>query len=387
MLHHDAEIDAGRRRHSLWRLGERLVTYAGIAAPFLPAPGFGTGHRQVGQGGDGRDGVGLQAQRRPVDTADLIAIGVHMDQVLLGNRYPKQGVRIGGHVAQPGAQRQDQVGVHDQFLQRSIHAEAHVADVLSVAVVQHVLPAERTGHRKIPCAGKTAQVVGGLVGPAAATHDDERTPGAFEHLGDAVQRFLRRNRRFKRGGRERRVASQVGQHVFRQRNHHWTGTARYRRVKGPRDDLAHARSVVNLDHPLRQLAEHRAVVDFLEGLAPHLVASDLPDEQDHRRGVLLGDVDADARVRRARPARHHADARPAGHLAVGLRHGSGPAFVLRNDEFDVVRYVVQGIQHFQITFSGNAEHPVHAVQPQGIHQHAAGGSPGLGRRRIRAVSR
>jgi hypothetical protein len=42
-----------------------------------------------------------------------------------------------------------------------------------------------------------------------------------------------------------------------------------------------------LCHPLRHLPEHASVVDFLERFALDNVVSDLTDEENHRRGILM----------------------------------------------------------------------------------------------------
>jgi hypothetical protein len=60
----------------------------------------------------------------------------------------------------------------------------------------------------------------------------------------------------------------------------------------PRDDLRHARRVVDLGRPFGHAAEHGAKVELLQGLAILDVAGDLPDEHDHRGRILLRDMNA-----------------------------------------------------------------------------------------------
>src|SRR3546814_4559251 len=74
-------------------------------------------------------------------------------------------------------------------------------------------------------------------------------------------------------------------------------------VEGTADHLRDAPGVIDLGHPLGELAEHAAVVDLLERLALGHVAPDLADEEDHRRRILEGDMDAGAGAGRARPDR------------------------------------------------------------------------------------
>ena len=117
------------------------------------------------------------------------------------------------------------------------------------------------------------------------------------------------------------------------------------------------------------LAEKLLVVDLLERFALPHPARDLPDEQDHRRGVLGRDVDAGAGVGGAGSAGDEADARPPRELAVGFRHHGGPAFVAADQHVD--RGVVQRVEHGQITLARNAGEPLHPLRDQLIDQDAA----------------
>ena len=133
----------------------------------------------------------------------------------------------------------------------------------------------------------------------------------------------------------------VVQHVLGQRDDHRARPALHRDAEGAGYDLGDACGVVDLDHPLSEVAEGLAVVDLLEGLAPAHAAGDLPDEQDHGRRVLPGDVHARRGVGGAGPAGDEADARPPGELAGGLRHDRGPALLAADEDVD--GRVVQGV--------------------------------------------
>ena len=101
-----------------------------------------------------------------------------------------------------------------------------------------------------------------------------------------------------RGGRgldrldPRRIGDVGGvvEHVLGQRDHHRAGASLHRDAERARDDFRDARGVVDLDHPLGQRAERRAVIEFLERFAVAHAALDLADEQDHRRRILHRDV-------------------------------------------------------------------------------------------------
>ena len=111
------------------------------------------------------------------------------------------------------------------------------------------------------------------------------------------------------------TADALDQHVLGQRDHHRAGPAVGRGVERARDDFGNARRIVDLGRPFGHRAEHGAEVELLERLALAHLARHLADEQDHRRGILLGDVDAVRGVGGAGPARDEGDAGPAGDLA------------------------------------------------------------------------
>ncbi len=136
-----------------------------------------------------------------------------------------------------------------------------------------------------------------------------------------------------------------------------------------RDELGDPVGVVDLLDPLRHRAEHVAVVDLLERLPAHHVAADLADQEDQRRRVLEGGVDAAGGVRRAGAARDHADARPAGELAVGVGHVRRADLVTAGDEAD--RRVVERVEHRQVALARHAEGDVHPVDHELVDEEPA----------------
>ena len=129
-----------------------------------------------------------------------------------------------------------------------------------------------------------------------------------------------------------------------------------------RDELRERGCALRLDDQLRDLAEHAPVVELLKRLATAVAARHLADEQDERGRVLVGGVDADRGMRRARCARHEADARPAGQLAVRVCHVGRARLVARDDETD--RRVVQRVEDGEVALAGDAEGGVDAVDDQ-----------------------
>ena len=149
------------------------------------------------------------------------------------------------------------------------------------------------------------------------------------------------------------------------------GPAGGRDRKGAGDEFGNARGVVDLDHPFGDVAEEAPVVDLLEGLALLGVARDLADEQDHRDGILHGDVHAGRCVGGAGAARDEADAGLAGQLALAIGHHRRAAFLAADDGAD--RRIVQRVEHGKIAFAGHAEDALDAVGFQRLDDQLSAG--------------
>ena len=128
-----------------------------------------------------------------------------------------------------------------------------------------------------------------------------------------------------------------------------------------------------------QAADRRRLVDLLERLAAAERALDLADEGEHRRRVLARGVDPDREVGGADGARAERRRRPAGELAVGLRHERGRALVARGDDADPGR--LEALEQAEEALAGHRERVADAGGPQGVGDEPADGPrAGLGRR-------
>ena len=72
-------------------------------------------------------------------------------------------------------------------------------------------------------------------------------------------------------------------HFLTDRDHHRTGAAGHRNIKGMRHQFGDALFIINLRHPFGDGAEHAAIINFLEGFAVCLLNRDLADQQHQRR--------------------------------------------------------------------------------------------------------
>ena len=257
---------------------------------------------------------------RTVDAAELLGARMHMHERRLRARNVEQRVALRRQLAEPPADDDDEIGGFDARQQFRIGADAEVAGVTGMGLVEQRAAAERRGDRQRVFLREPGQAIGRGLRPAAAAEQHDRRAGGAEHLREFLH--LGRSRRGLDRGKRRRIVDgdALDQHVLGDGDDDRTGPSIGGGVKGARDDLRHARGIVDLGRPFRHRAEHGAIVEFLKGLALAGVARDLADEQHQRGRILARDMDAVGGVGGARAAGDEADARPAGHLADRLRH-------------------------------------------------------------------
>ncbi len=169
-----------------------------------------------------------------------------------------------------------------------------------------------------------------------------------------------------------------GEHVLGKRQHDGTRTAGHRDPVRMRQVFGNALRAIDLRNPLGYAAVHLAIVDFLERFAVDHVAADLADEDDHRRGILSGCVNADGRIRRARAAGHKRKSGAAGELAMGLRHVRGATLLPANDESESVADTVHRVEDSQIALAGNAESEGRVLREQAGDEDLAARTGGHG---------
>ncbi len=231
--------------------------------------------------------------------------------------------------------------------------------------------AERCADRNAEGLRKSCDLRQRRLVPAPAAQNEHGTLAlrqqSFQrrHLPDSGHGF----RRFHKG-HIRRLRGQR-QHVMGQRQHHRAAAPGQRGAKGAANHLAHAVGFVHFRHPFGHAAKESAIIHLLKGVAAAIVPLDLAHEQDHGRGILLGDMNAARRVGGAGAAGDKADAGPPRLLAIGFRHHRRAAFIAARRDGDTA--VVQRVQHRQIGFARHAEDMTHALDAQLVHQHLCGG--------------
>jgi hypothetical protein len=82
---------------------------------------------------------------RLVDAAQLVRIRIHVDEALARHGRIEERVAARRHLAQARAHDEEHVGLAHALGEDRVDADAHVADVLRVAIVEKVLEAEGAG--------------------------------------------------------------------------------------------------------------------------------------------------------------------------------------------------------------------------------------------------
>ena len=268
-----------------------------------------------------RGGRRIDGESGMVDAAEFLGARMHMHQFQLRLGNVEQRVALGRHLAQAPADQQHQVGTLDARQQLRVRRRCRHRRRSRDA-------AHRTNDRRRKVVATGSAKRSAKRASAAQAASDQRLPPTSAigrlrspqqllqpaHVGQARPGFRRLE-----CGRIRHHRA-LGQHVLRQRDHHRARAAVAGGVEGARDHFRDARGVIDFGRPFGDRAEHRAVIEFLERLALAHLPPDLPDEHDHRRGILARDVDAGRGIGGARPARDEADAGAAGRLADRFRH-------------------------------------------------------------------
>ena len=309
---------------------------------------------------------------RLIDAPELLGAGMHVHERLPRFWHVEKRVTGGRHLAEARTDHQQQIGTSDTLGQGRVDADADVARVTGRGVVDRVLPTERRARRKHVRLEERLQVGRRSRRPPAAADDCEGALGRLEQAAQGLE--IGCGRAWLDPVERRRVGGVAhrGEHVLGKGEDDRPGPARAGGRVGARDQLGDAVGVVDLGDPLRERPEHPPVVDLLKRLTFFLNGRHLPDEQDHRCRVLERRMHADRRMRRAWPARDHANARTAGQLAVRLGHVGRARLVAAGHKPD--RRVVEAVEQPDVALARNAVRDLRAVNRQLVGEQLAAGA-------------
>ena len=299
-----------------------------------------------------------------VHAAQLFGARVNVHELLRRDGRRDEAVAARRDFAEPRAENDDQIRILDALGQFWIDADADIARIKRMRIVEQILRAEFTPDSDPLGVREAAQVSAGRRVPAAAACKQEGALCASQHVGQLRERGIRRRRLDGLPATRVHHLRASREHVFGQREHDGPHAPARSNLVGARNELGNAIGAIDLRHPFRHRTEHAPVVDFLKRLALHEVAPDLPDEENHRRRILKRSVHADRGVRRAGSTRDEAQARRSRELAVRLGHVRRAALVTTGDQIDPVPRAVQRIEHWQIALAWNAEREIGPMNQQ-----------------------
>ena len=157
--------------------------------------------------------------------------------------------------------------------------------------------------------------------------------------------------------------------IFWQVDEHRAGAAGRRDVKGLPH---HAGDVVGVGHEVVVLRDPAADLDdrrLLEGVGADHARSHLAGERDERHAVHLRVGDRRHEVERARAARGHAHARPAGRAGIALGREAAPLLMPRQDGADLVLVFRERLVQRHARPARVGEDHVHALADQRFDDH------------------
>ena len=300
-----------------------------------------------------------------------------MDQQLAGMIGGDELVAIGGCLAEPRADDEQQVGLPNALLELRIGAVAEVAGIDRAAVGNRVLAPERRRHRNTVAVREAGEIMRRCRAPVGATDNRDGVGRVLQQVDHRAHRAGASGLRDRRDRRTIDRLDLVAKHVLGNRQHDRPGPTRGRDAVRPSDIFGDTPRVVDPRRPLGDRREEGRHVDFLKPLAVAVGAVEVADENDHRSRILHRDMDPGTGVGRARAAGDEGDAGPPGQLAVGVGHIGDPALLPADDSVDRGR-VVERVEDGEEAFAGNGEHPVAPLRDELVNEDAAAGANGLG---------
>ena len=275
---------------------------------------------------EGGDHVADHAEIDGVAAAQVTAIAVDLDQGGL--------LRIELRPGEVGAEQQEGValGHHvEAGLDPEHTGHAHVEGVV---VLDEVLGPRRVRDGRLEAVGEGHQQVVGALAAGAGVDADLLAVG--QQAGDVLQFGVAgAQHRLREMHRERQVVLHRGLADVGRQDHHRHAAPVERRLAGQGHHPASLFRAVHL------LAEHRAAgvdrleVDLLGKLHAQLRGDDLAGDQDHRRAVALGLVDAVDEVQAARSAGAGAGGQASADVGLGARGEGRRFFVAHVDPLDL----------------------------------------------------
>jgi len=250
-------------------------------------------------------------------------------------------------------------------------ADRPISGVMLVLAVEGAGAAKRARDWQVEPLGESGESRLRLLGPARTAKNGDRP---FSHPQHFLQlSHLREPRPYGDRKYPWRVHDFGGleQHVLGQRDYDRARPPLHGEVICTLNDLGDLRRALDLGRPFGHRSKEGAKVHLLKRAAPQHFAFNLSDEQDHRGGIVLGDVNAVGGVGGARPAGDEANPWPASQSSLGQRHHRGARLLPTYGEFD--RRAVHGVERREVGLAGDAIDPLNALGDKLIDEDASAG--------------
>ena len=124
--------------------------------------------------------AGVDHQLRLIHAAKFFGTRVYMDQRLRRHRCVEQRIARGRHLAQPRPDRENQIRILDALCKFRVDADAHVAYVVRMAVIEKILITKRARDRQVVCLREAFEVVARGRCPAKSAKNHDRPVCAAE---------------------------------------------------------------------------------------------------------------------------------------------------------------------------------------------------------------
>ncbi|CUA92977.1 hypothetical protein Ga0061062_103268 [Comamonas thiooxydans] len=140
VLHYYSQVNTYCLGHPRWRQAEGFMSGTRTLSPACPCNLSRCSN--VSQGRNCCQDIGIYSHRGAINTAYLCGVDVHVNKILLWDGNFEKRIATCSHVSQASSQSKYYVCVDNCIFERRIHPKAHVANILRITVVQHILATE-----------------------------------------------------------------------------------------------------------------------------------------------------------------------------------------------------------------------------------------------------
>ena len=128
-------------------------------------------------------GCRVDGEARTIDPSEFIRVGMDMDKGLPGVGNVHQRIAGGGHFAETPANQQQHIRLFHAGGEGRIDADADIARIIRMQMVEQHLPTKGTADGQMPFFGKACDRMDRAFIPARAAEDHEGLFCALQQIG------------------------------------------------------------------------------------------------------------------------------------------------------------------------------------------------------------